>query len=137
METRSNVLIVTEDSATLDRWARWLESEGFTVSSCGGPHVVGRCPRLDGSPCSLREAADLAVVDIHPAGSGELYGGWAERACTKIPNDLRTVLVHEPRVDSTFADDGIHLGFRVTRESLMSAVRKVRRIFTASNHSLR
>jgi hypothetical protein len=131
MGIRPNVLIVTEDSSTLDRWAQWLESEGFAVSSCPGPHIVDRCPRQAGVPCPLRQAADLAVVDIHPLGSGELYGGWAERACTKIPNDLRTVLVHEPRVDSSFAEGGIHLGYRVSKETLMVAVRKVRRIFTA------
>jgi hypothetical protein len=133
MGTRPNVLIVTEDSSTLNRWGQWLESEGFTVSSCPGPHVVNRCPRLDGSSCSLRQSADFAVVDIHPLGSGELYGGWAERACTKIPNDLRTVLVHEPHVDCTFAEESIHVGYRVSKESLMSAIRKVRRIFTSGN----
>jgi hypothetical protein len=135
MGTRPNVLIVTEDSSTLNRWAQWLEGEGFTVSSCPGPHVVSRCPRLDGFPCSLRQGADLAVVDIHPLGAGELYGGWTERACTKIPNDLRTVLVHEPHVESGFAERGIHLGYRVTRESLLSAVRRVRRVFTAGGSS--
>ena len=133
MGTRPNVLIVTEDSSTLNRWAHWLEGEGFAVTSCPGPHVVEKCPRLDGSACSLRQSADLAVVDIHPRRSGELYGGWAERACTKIPNDLRTVLVHEPHVESGFSEGSIHLGYQVTRESLLSAIRKVRRIFTAGN----
>lgn len=134
MATRPNVLIVTEDSSIRDRWGVWLEGEGFAVTSCPGPHVVGRCPRLEGSPCALRQSVDVAVVDIHPPGSGDLYGGWAEQACTKIPNDLRTILVHTPHVTSSFAEQSLHLGSRVTKESLLAAVRKVKRIFVSKSN---
>jgi hypothetical protein len=130
MEMRRNVLIVTEDASRLNRWASWLESEGLAVSSCPGPHATSQCPRMDGEPCTLRQAADLAVIDVHPAGANELYGGWAARACTKIPDDCRTVFVHEPRLGIRFREEGIHLDERVDRESLLSAVRKVKRIFS-------
>jgi hypothetical protein len=129
MRSGPNVLIVTEDSSKVSRWALWLESKGFAVSSCPGPQVIGRCPRLDGVPCSLRQAADIAVVDVHPLGSSDLYVGWAERSCTKIPDDCRTVFVHEPRLGVRFREVGIHVGERVTKESLLSGVRKVQRIF--------
>jgi hypothetical protein len=135
MGTRPHVLIVTEDSAKLNRWAVWLESEGYEVSSCPGPHVTGRCPRQAGVASSLREAADIAVVDVHPIGSSELYGGWAERSCTKIPDDCRTVFVHEPRLGVSFREDGIQVSDRVTKFSLLSAVRKVRRIFLSAASS--
>jgi hypothetical protein len=132
MATRPNVLIVTEDPSRLNRWALWLEGEGFVVSSCSGPHLNPQCPRMDGVACSIRQRADMAVVDVHPLGTNELYGGWAARACTKIPDDCRTVFVHEPRLGMRFREEGIHMDERVDRESLLSAVRKVKRIFSAS-----
>jgi hypothetical protein len=131
MLERQRALIVTEDSSNMNRWAMWLEEEGFSVSSCSGPHTVGRCPRLDGIRCSLREAAEIAVVDVHPLGETEVYGGWAERSCTRIPDDGRTVFVHEPRINGTFSDGGIHIGARVSRDALVSAVRRLRRLVVA------
>jgi hypothetical protein len=130
MVTQPNVLIVTEDSSKLNRWAVWLESEGFAVSSCQGPHMTSRCPRLDGVPCSLRQCADMAVIDVQPLGGSELYGSWAAWACTKIPDDCRTVFVHEPRIGARFREEGIHVADQVNSESLLSAVHKVQRIFS-------
>jgi hypothetical protein len=135
MEMRRSVLIVTEDASRLNRWASWLESEGFAASSCPGPHATSQCPRMDGVQCTLRQAADMAVIDVHPLGANELYGGWAARACTKIPDDCRTVFVHEARLGMRFREEGIHMDERVDRESLLSAVRKVKRIFSPSPRS--
>jgi hypothetical protein len=131
MPGRQRALIVSEDSSRAGRWAVWLEEEGYSASRCPGPHAVAECPRLQRTPCSLREAVDVAVVDVHPLGATELYGGWAERACTKIPDDGRTVFVHEPRIDGTFAGEGMHIGARVRRDALISAVRRVRRLVWA------
>jgi hypothetical protein len=130
MGGRPKALIVSEDSAKIDRWALWLEDEGFAVSTCPGPHVSANCPRLDGSPCSIREAVDFAVIDVHPLGASELYGGWAERSCTKIPDDGRSVFVHTPRIETSFRENGVHVGYRVSKDSLLAAIRRVQRLFT-------
>lgn len=53
--------------------------------------MMWACPRLDGEPCPRRERADVAIVDLASSDVGELYGGFAERMCTTIPNDGRTV----------------------------------------------
>jgi hypothetical protein len=84
-------LLVSEDPGTLERWASWLETVGFEVSACPGPHVMWLCPRLEGSPCARRERADVAIVDLSSSDVGELYGGFAERVCTTVPDDGRTV----------------------------------------------
>jgi len=86
-----HALIVSQDPGTLERWSRWLETVGFEVSACPGPHVMWACPRLEGEACPRRQLADVAIVDLASSDAGELYGGFAERMCTTIPDDGRTV----------------------------------------------
>lgn len=64
------------------------------------------CPRLDGEPCARRERADVAIVDLGSSDAGELYGGFAERMCTTLPNDGRTVFA---RFSGEPVDPGAHV----------------------------
>lgn len=89
--SQRHALVVSQDPGTAERWSRWLETVGFEVSGCPGPHVMWACPRLDGEACPRRERADVAVVDLASSDTGELYGGFAERMCTKLPDDGRTL----------------------------------------------
>jgi CheY-like chemotaxis protein len=122
MDERPRVLVVSDDLLKAQRWTEWLGEEGFSVTTCPGTHVIGNCPRLEGNACSWREEADLAVVDVLPSPDVELYGEWPEPACTKLRDDGRTVFVHEPQVDISFGEEGVHIGSRVTKARFIPAV---------------
>jgi hypothetical protein len=118
-----NVLIVGEDFVRRGAWGRWLRRAGFHTATCPGPHVVPGCPRLDGDPCPLREWAHVAVVDVATPEAMELYGGWAERLCTRLPDDQLTLLVHDPEAEIAPDDGRVKLTHPVTPGVLEAAVR--------------
>jgi hypothetical protein len=88
------VLIVTDASGVSDYWAATLELDGYDTERCEGPEAATDCPRLHGRACSLRERADVAVVDLDCDEDA--------RVCTRVPEDGRTVFVRrgdEPPIE--------------------------------------
>jgi len=118
-----NVLIVGEDFVRRGTWGRWLRRMGFHTATCPGPHVVPGCPRLDGDPCPLREWAHVAVVDVATPEAMDLYGGWPERLCTRLPDDQLTLFVHDQDAEVTPDDERPTLVHPVTARALEEAIR--------------
>ncbi|MGH2578952.1 MAG: hypothetical protein ACRDG9_14570, partial [Actinomycetota bacterium] len=79
------VLVVTDDRDTADFYTAVLELEGYDTDLCSGPGAARDCPRLHGARCSLRERADVAVIDLDCDEDAT--------SCTKVPDDGGTVFV--------------------------------------------
>lgn len=79
------VLVVTDDAAAADFWKASLELDGYDTATCPGPGAARDCPRLHAVRCTLRERADVAVVDLDCDEDA--------LACTKVPDDGGTVFV--------------------------------------------
>jgi len=79
------VLVVTDDPATSDVWAAWLELAGHTPIVCPGPGGDLDCPRIHGQRCVRREMVDVAVVDLDCDEDADL--------CARVPDDGGSVFV--------------------------------------------
>ncbi len=64
------VLIVSDDPGMHEQMGSELEASGMQVVGCPGPSAGAPCIGLRGLGCPLRNAADVAVIDVHPDGSG-------------------------------------------------------------------
>jgi hypothetical protein len=91
------VLIVTDDADSRDFWAASLELAGYDTETCPGPGVTRDCPRIHGGRCTLRECAEVAVVDLDCDEDA--------LACTKVPDEGGTVFVR--RSASPIGRDGL------------------------------
>jgi hypothetical protein len=87
------VLVVTDDADTRDYWAATLELAGYHTDTCPGPGGVTDCPRLHGVRCTLREGAEVAVVDLECDEDA--------LACTKVTDDGGTVFVRRSAASPT------------------------------------
>ena len=85
MLNTGRVLVVTDDAEVADYWKASLELEGYDAETCLGPGAARDCPRLHGIRCSLRERADVAVVDLDCDEDAA--------ACTRVPDDGSTVFL--------------------------------------------
>lgn len=83
-------LVVTDDLASADRWGSWLRGAGYSTVGCVGPGLSFDCPRLHDGHCALREAADIAVVDLSCDADADL--------CTKVPANGGSVFVRRGSV---------------------------------------
>ena len=97
------VLIVTDDRDAADSWTASLALDGYDAERCLGPGAARDCPRLNGIGCTLRERADVAVVDLDCDEDAV--------ACIKVPDDGGTVFVRRSigpvgRRDLSIAVDG-------------------------------
>jgi hypothetical protein len=113
----ATVLVVSENLATCVGWGTVLRNAGYRVLTCPGPSQYP-CPRLGTGPCSVREHADCAVVEVQGFG-GLPYGEWGEHACTKLPDDGRTIFISEPDGPR---GPGAHLSHPVSPDLLLNAV---------------
>jgi len=82
---RSTALVVTSDLNRASLWAGWLRRAGYMSLGCVGPGLTYDCPCLRGTRCALREAADVAIVDVGSHASAAM--------CRKVPDDGTTVLI--------------------------------------------
>jgi hypothetical protein len=111
MAARPKALIVTQNSERADLWMGWSRRAGYMTLGCVGPGLTLDCPRLHGNRCGLREAADVAIVDLDCDAEAGL--------CTRLPDDGGTVFV--PR-------GGFGAGARVSiMERVAAADRRRRR----------
>lgn len=83
MRHTGRVLVVTDDVETRDFWIASVESAGYDTNACPGPGAARDCPRLHGISCSLRECAQVAVVDLDCDEEASV--------CVRVPNDGGTV----------------------------------------------
>ena len=120
MTRTTTVLIVGDDPARRSEWAGWLMREGYTTATCEGPNVVP-CPWVDGRRCPLREAVDIAIVDMQRPGEVEPHA-WPERFCTTLPDDGRTVFVCTEEMAGT----RIRLNHPVSSPTLQRAISMAR-----------
>ncbi len=59
------VLLVEPNEDDRERLGGWLEKTGFGVVECRGPDRLDyTCLGVQGRPCPLVEAADLAILDL-------------------------------------------------------------------------
>jgi hypothetical protein len=93
MRHTGRVLVVTDDVERQDFWTASVESAGYDTNACPGPGAARDCPRLHGIRCTLREGAEVAVVDLD-CDEDVL-------ACIKVPDDGGTVFVRRPAVSLT------------------------------------
>jgi hypothetical protein len=113
-------LVVTPDQVELDRWAKWLEAEGFLTVACAGPRLRPSCPRLNGERCLLRDAVDVAVVAMPVASGPVAPGERAEASCTTSPDNGTTLFVDESGIVGTVT--GAPERVPLTAKSLIEAV---------------
>lgn len=123
MSPRECALIVSPDATAAGRWAGWLESAGYSTVRCPGPLARNHCPRVEGDVCVLREAVDVAFVDVDPFNESELLGNWPERECTKVPDDARTIFIHDHAGWNIPLFGRWHLGRPTTQAALVEMVR--------------
>jgi hypothetical protein len=83
MRHTGRVLVVTDDVETRDFWIASVGSAGYDTNACLGPGAARDCPRLHGIRCSLRESAQVAVVDLDCDEEAP--------ACVRVPDDGGTV----------------------------------------------
>src|SRR6266487_99230 len=83
MRHTGRVLVVTDDVETRDFWIASVGSAGYDANDCPGPGAARDCPRLHGIRCSLRESAQVAVVDLECDEEAP--------ACIRVPDDGGTV----------------------------------------------
>jgi hypothetical protein len=83
MRRCGRVLVVTDDPATSEGWTAELELAGYDAVTCSGPGVAMDCPRLHGVRCTLRECAEVAVVDLDCDSDAAV--------CHTVPDDGGTV----------------------------------------------
>jgi hypothetical protein len=79
------VLVVTDDLDAADFVTASLVIAGYDTERCDGPGAARDCPRLHGVACTLRERADVAVVDLDCDEDALV--------CSKVPEDGGTVFV--------------------------------------------
>jgi hypothetical protein len=79
------VLVVTDDPDAADFLTASLALDGYDTEMCDGPGAARDCPRLHGIGCTLRERADVAVVDLDCDEDALV--------CSKVPEDGGTVFV--------------------------------------------
>lgn len=101
------VLIVTDGPEAGDFLTASLALEGYETEMCQGPGAARDCPRLHGVRCTLRERADVAVVDLDCDEDALV--------CGKVPDDGGTAFVRR----SSFPPIG--------RRELSLAVERARR----------
>jgi hypothetical protein len=85
MLATGRVLVVTDDAEVADFCGAVLALDGYDTEMCPGPGAARDCPRLHGVPCTLRERADVAVIDLDCDDDAG--------ACSKVPDDGSTVFV--------------------------------------------
>jgi hypothetical protein len=78
-------LFVTPDLERADIWRGWLRRAEYMTVGCVGPALTLDCPRLRGAGCPLRQAVDLAIVDIDACRDAAV--------CTPLPDDGTTIYV--------------------------------------------
>lgn len=93
MRHTGRVLVVSDDDDTRDFWIASLGLAGYDTDACPGPGAARDCPRLHGIRCTLRESADVAVVDLDSDEDAP--------ACIKVPDDGGTVFVRRSAASST------------------------------------
>lgn len=79
MRHTERVLVVTDDPETSDQWSATVALAGYDVRVCPGPGATRDCPRLHGVRCTLRESAQVAVVDLDCDEEATV--------CVRIPED--------------------------------------------------
>ena len=126
MDGPVSAVVVSPDEQRARTWSAWLRGAGYATVICPGPEGMD-CPRLDGERCLRRQLFDLAVIDVEPTDGAETWGGWPQRACTKEPDDGRSVLVGGSEAQPPFADSSIWLAGPPTPESLVAAIRRAGR----------
>lgn len=84
------VLVVTDDPDAADSLTASLALDGYDIERCDGPGAARDCPRLHGVACTLRERADVAVVDLDCDEEALV--------CGKVPEDGGTVFVRRSSV---------------------------------------
>jgi hypothetical protein len=84
------VLVVTDDPDAADFMTASLALDGYDTETCDGPGAARDCPRLHGVACTLRERADVAVVDLD-CDEDVLV-------CSRDPDDGGTVFVRRSSV---------------------------------------
>jgi hypothetical protein len=85
MRYSGRVLVVSDDANTGDFLTDSLELAGYDTVTCLGPGAARDCPRIHGVRCTLREGAEVAVVDLDCDEDA--------LACAKVPDDGGTVFV--------------------------------------------
>ncbi|HEX4941145.1 MAG TPA: hypothetical protein VFW51_01325 [Actinomycetota bacterium] len=90
MLRKGRVLVVTDDPDTADFLTASLAVAGYDTERCDGPGAARDCPRLHGVACTLRERADVAVVDLDCDEDALV--------CGKVPEDGGTVFVRRSSV---------------------------------------
>lgn len=85
MSPDGRVLVVTDDTDCRDFLTASLELAGYDTDTCLGPGATRDCPRIHGARCTLRECAEVAVVDLDCDEDA--------LACAKVPDDGGTVFV--------------------------------------------
>lgn len=78
-------LVVTLNVERGAVWRGWLRRAGYVTVDCVGAASTPDCPRLRGTPCPVRQAADIAIVDVD--------AGPDAAVCTPIPDDGTTIYV--------------------------------------------
>jgi len=87
---RGRVLVVTDDTDAADFLTASLALDGYETERCEGPGTARDCPRLHGVGCTLRDRADVAVVDLDCDEDALV--------CSKVPDDGGTVFVRRSSV---------------------------------------
>jgi CheY-like chemotaxis protein len=90
MLNTGRVLVVTDDPDAADFLTASLALDGYDTERCDGPGAARDCPRLHGVGCTLRERADVAVVDLDCDEDALV--------CSKVPEDGGTVFVRRSSV---------------------------------------
>ena len=81
-------LLVCDDMPTIVDRARTFRGAGFEIVACEGPSSH-ECPRYWDQPCVLRDAADVAIIEI----SAEPGTEPVDRICTATDGVHGTVVV--------------------------------------------
>jgi CheY-like chemotaxis protein len=93
MRHAGRVLVVSDDARTRDFLTASLGSAGYDTNTCPGPGAARDCPRLHGIRCTLRESAEVAVVDLDCDEDSP--------ACITFPDDGGTVYVRRSPASPT------------------------------------
>ena len=93
MRHSGRVLVVSDDAEKRDFWIASLGLAGYDTNACPGPGAARDCPRLHGIRCSLRESAEVAVVDLDSDEDTPV--------CSKVPDDGGTVFVRRSSASPT------------------------------------
>ena len=64
------ILLVSSDEGLRADVGGWLEAQGHDLMECPGPRYPEYgCVGVRGGLCALKSAAEVCILDLHPAGS--------------------------------------------------------------------